>query len=79
MAVIPGFPIFGGWKWMIQHKGKMVDIDRTALKQEPFTRQQWFTVAGTVALIVLVIVPARPGMEQFLFFGVVRDLSDRHR
>jgi len=65
IAVIPGFLIFGGWKWMMSHKGKSVDINTIAPKPEPFTKQQWFTVACIVTLILLVVVPALPGMKQF--------------
>ena len=65
IAVIPGFLIFGGWKWMMHHKGKTVDINTIAPKPEPFTKQQWFTVGCIVVLILLVVVPALPGMKQF--------------
>ena len=64
IAVIPGFLILGGWKWMMQHKGKAIDINTIAPKPEPFNKQQWFTVACIVTLIVLVVVPALPGMKQ---------------
>jgi hypothetical protein len=65
IAVIPGFLIFGGWTWMMSHKGKTVDINTIAPKPEPFTKQQWFTVGCIVTLILLVVVPALPGMKQF--------------
>jgi di/tricarboxylate transporter len=65
IAVIPGFLIFGGWKWMMHHKGKTVDIDAIAPKPEPFNKQQWFTVVCIVTLILLVVVPSLPGMKQF--------------
>jgi len=65
IAVIPGFLIFGGWKWMMQHKGKTVDINTIAPKPEPFTKPQWFTVACIVVLILLVVLPALPGMKAF--------------
>ena len=65
IAVIPGFLIFGGWTWMMKHKGKTVDINAIAPKPEPFTKQQWFTVGCIVVLILLVVVPALPGMKQF--------------
>jgi len=63
IAVIPGFLIFGGWKWMMQHKGKTVDINTIAPKPEPFTKEQWFTVTCIFVLIFLVVVPALPGMK----------------
>ncbi len=65
IAVIPGFLALGGWKWMMQHKGKTVDINTIAPKPEPFNKQQWFTLACIVTLIVLIVVPALPGMKQF--------------
>jgi di/tricarboxylate transporter len=65
IAVIPGFLIFGGWKWMMHHKGKTVDINTIAPKPEPFTKPQWFTVACIITLIVLVVFPSLPGMKQF--------------
>ncbi len=65
IAVIPGFLIFGGWKWMMQHKGKTVDINTIAPKPEPFNKQQWFTLACIVVLILLVVLPALPGMKAF--------------
>ena len=65
MAVIPGFLIFGGWKWMMHHKGKTVDINAIAPKPEPFNKQQWFTVGCIAVLIFLVVVPALPGMKQY--------------
>jgi len=49
----------------MQHKGKAIDINTIAPKPEPFNKQQWFTVACIVTLIVLVVVPALPGMKQF--------------
>ena len=61
----PGFLIFGGWKWMMTHKGKTVDINTIAPKPEPFNKQQWFTVVCIITLILLVVVPALPGMKQF--------------
>jgi di/tricarboxylate transporter len=65
IAVIPGFLIFGGWKWMMAHKGKTVDINTVAPKPEPFDGKQWFTVGCIAVLIFLVVVPALPGMKQF--------------
>jgi di/tricarboxylate transporter len=65
IAVIPGFLIFGGWKWMMHHKGKTVDIEKIAPKPEPFNKQQWFTVGCIIVLILLVVLPALPGMKPF--------------
>jgi di/tricarboxylate transporter len=63
VAVIGGFLFLGGWKFMMSHRGKMVDIDSIAPRPEPFNKQQWFTVGCIVALIVLIVVPALPGMK----------------
>jgi hypothetical protein len=64
-VTIAGFLIFGGWAWMMKHKGATVDINTIAPKPEPFDKNQWITMICIITLITLVVVPALPGMKQF--------------
>ncbi len=63
IVVIPGFLIFGGLAWLRRHRGTTIDVGTVAPAPEPFTRQQWSTVVSIVALILLVVVPALPGVR----------------
>ncbi|HET6488449.1 MAG TPA: SLC13 family permease [Syntrophales bacterium] len=62
-VTIVGFLVFGGWAWMMKHKGATVDINTIAPKPEPFDKNQWITVICIITLIFLVVVPALPGMK----------------
>jgi di/tricarboxylate transporter len=64
-VTVAGFLIFGGWAWMMKHKGATVDINTIAPKPEPFDKNQWITMTCIITLITLVVLPALPGMKQF--------------
>ncbi len=65
LVTIAGFVIFGGWAWMMRHKSTSVHIDEIAPKPEPFTVKQWYTMAAIFIMLILVIVPALPGMKGY--------------
>lgn len=63
MVVVPGFLVFGGWRWLARHRGQRLDPDAVAPAPEPLTRAQWTTVAAIAALVILVVVPSLPGIR----------------
>lgn len=50
-----GFFLLGGLAWMRKQKGSAINIDEIAPQPEPFTAQQWTTLAGIAALVSAVI------------------------
>ena len=66
IVVIPGFLVFGGLAWLRRHRGTTNDVGMVAAAPEPFTRHQWATVGSIVALILLVVVPALPGVREWV-------------
>ena len=58
-----GFFALGGMAWVRKQRGEALDIDEIAPRPEPFTKQQWVTLAAIGALIVLVMLPGLPGMK----------------
>jgi len=52
-----GFFALGGLAWMARQKHATLSIDDVAPKPEPFTAQQWMTVAAVGMLVLLVILP----------------------
>jgi di/tricarboxylate transporter len=50
-----GFFVLGGLAWMRKQKGSGLSIDEIAPKPEPFTIQQWITLAGIAFLVSMVI------------------------
>ena len=63
---IGGFMLMGGWAWIGQQRGRAINIDELAPKPEPFTTQQWQTIAAIAGLIVLVIAPTFPAVRNAL-------------
>lgn len=60
---IGGFFVLGGWSWIRRQKDSSLDIDEIAPQPEPFDRNQWFTIAAIVLLLVAVIVPGLPAFK----------------
>lgn len=63
---IGGFMLMGGWLWITRQHGQSINIDQLAPKPEPFTLQQWYTIAAILLMIILVIVPAFGGVRAFI-------------
>lgn len=57
---VGGFLLLGGWAWIVQQKGKTIDIDELAPKPTPFDRNQLLTMAAILVLIIMVVVPGLP-------------------
>lgn len=63
LVVVPGFLLFGGWRWLARHRGERLALNAIAPAPEPMTRAQWGTVAAIAALVALVVLPALPGVR----------------
>ena len=61
---IGGFFLLGGWAWIMNQRGKRLDIDQLAPKPEPFNKQQWITIGAIILLILLVVVPGLPFVKE---------------
>ncbi|EGO62354.1 SLC13 family permease [Acetonema longum] len=70
---IGGFFILGGWIWITKQRGATLDIDELAPKPEPFNKHQWLTLAMVGVLILLVVLPGLPGMQN-LFPKIVMNM-----
>lgn len=60
---VGGFFVLGGWAWMRQQKGTVLNIDELAPKPEPFNRNQIITLVMMVILMALVILPGLPATK----------------
>ncbi|MGI9951786.1 SLC13 family permease [Moorellaceae bacterium AZ2] len=73
---VGGFLLLGGLAWMRRQRGSSLNIDEIAPRPEPFNRQQWITLAGIIAFIVLVLAPGFPGVKSVLPKWALNMISD---
>ncbi|MBE3580596.1 MAG: C4-dicarboxylate ABC transporter [Thermoanaerobacteraceae bacterium] len=73
---VGGFLLLGGLGWMRRQRGSSLNIDEIAPRPEPFTREQWITLGGIIAFLLLVLLPGFPAVKAVLPTWALNMLSD---